>query len=205
MIALVLFFLLLILIPIIIFAGIVGLLLFIFLNPRETEPNVKKVDISHYLSKVDYKLIFFFICLFILVYCMEINGTIKALEDLISNTTPDNLFLICVFILLITSILSGFIDNVPVTVLFIPIIGVLVEEGGFASTPLLIAFILGINLGGNIFPQGSAADMMTLELSTKFCVYDVNYRKLLKVGGLFALFHIALGIGYLAILTFFIF
>lgn len=102
-------------------------------------------------------------------------------------------------ILLITSILSGFLDNVPVTVLFIPVIQVLIGTG-YASTPLLIAFILGINLGGNIFPQGSAADMMTLELSGKYCVEDMNYKELLKVGGTFALLHITLGIIYLAVI-----
>ncbi|MFX1500781.1 MAG: hypothetical protein ACFFDH_07440, partial [Promethearchaeota archaeon] len=99
---------------------------------------------------------------------------------------------------------SGFLDNVPVTVIFIPVIQLLVSLD-FSAAPLLIAFILGINLGGNFLPQGSAADMMTLELSTKYCVDGMNYKRLLKIGGLFALFHILLGIGYLAIITFLFF
>jgi Na+/H+ antiporter NhaD/arsenite permease-like protein len=112
--------------------------------------------------------------------------------------------LLSVLILIISSILSAFLDNVPVTVLFIPIIQVLISSG-FSSVPLLIAFILGINLGGNFLPQGSAADMMTLELSTKYCVEGMNYKKLLKIGGLFALIHILLGIAYLAIIIFIFF
>jgi Na+/H+ antiporter NhaD/arsenite permease-like protein len=109
-------------------------------------------------------------------------------------------------ILVFTSIFSGLLDNVPVTVLFIPIIEVLTEPPlAFSSIPMLIAFILGINLGGNILPQGSAADMMTLELSKKYCADDLNYKRLLKVGGLFAIYHIILGIGYLAILIFLFF
>jgi hypothetical protein len=60
-------------------------------------------------------------------------------------------------------------------------------------------------LGGNFLPQGSAADMMTLELSNVYCVDGMNYRKLLKIGGLFALLHIILGIGYLAIMIFIFF
>ena len=60
------------------------------------------------------------------------------------------------------------------------------------------------NLGGNFLPQGSAADMMTLELSKKYCVEDLTYKKLTKVGGLFALIHIILGIIYLAIIVFLI-
>ena len=132
-------------------------------------------------------------------------GLIGIIEGLVVMISPDNLFLMSILVLIITSVLSGFLDNVPVTVLFIPIIQVLITSGSSpesSSVPLLIAFILGINLGGNFLPQGSAADMMTLELSAKYCVEGMNYRKLLKIGGLFALFHVIMGIGYLAIVIF---
>lgn len=204
LIALGIFFFLLIVIPNILFVGLLGLLIFIFINPKKNKEGKKKVDVSSYLGKVDYKIVFFFISLFILVYCMEVNGTIQLLENIIILLTPSNLFLVCIFILVLTSLLSGFLDNVPVTVIFIPIIQALISTG-LAPTPILVAFILGINLGGNIFPQGSAADMMTLELSEKYCAEDLNYKVLLKVGGLFAILHILLGIGYLAITIFLFF
>jgi len=196
-----LFFIILVTIPNILFVGILGMLIFVFINPRRGEGGSKKPDISYYFTKVDFKLPFFFICLFILVFCLEKVGLIDILEDFVVAISPNNLFLLCIFVLIITSVLSGFLDNVPVTVLFIPIIQALIATE-FSSPPLLIAFILGINLGGNFLPQGSAADMMTLELSTKYCVEGMNYRKLLKVGGLFALFHVIMGIGYLAIIIF---
>jgi Na+/H+ antiporter NhaD/arsenite permease-like protein len=204
LISLFIFFIMLIIIPNILFIGLLGLLLFVFINPRRGEADRKKPDISYYFSKVDFKLPFFFISLFVLVFCFDKVGLISIIEDFVVTISPNNLFLLCIFVLVITSILSGFLDNVPVTVLFIPVIQVLIASD-FSSIPLLIAFILGINLGGNFLPQGSAADMMTLELSTKYCVDGMNYRKLLKIGGLFALFHIILGIGYLAIIIFIFF
>ncbi len=202
--ALLIFFTLLIVIPNIVFVGLFGMLLFVFINPRRRESGKKKPDISYYLKKVDFRLVFFFISLFVLVFCFEKVGIIDILDDFIVNITPNNLFLLSIFILLITSILSGFLDNLPVTILFIPVIEILVGTG-FSSIPLLIAFILGINLGGNFLPQGSAADMMTLELSNKYCVDGLNYKKLLKIGGLFALLHIILGIVYLAVIVFIFF
>ena len=127
---------------------------------------------------------------------------IDLLEIFVLSIIPSHLFLLSVLILVFTSLLSGLLDNVPVTVLFLPIIDVLTQPPvEFASAPLLIAFILGINLGGNILPQGSAADMMTLELSKKYCADDLNYKRLFKVGGIFAVLHILLGIGYLAVMT----
>jgi len=200
------FFLLLILIPNILFVGLAAMLLFVFINPRLNAVGKRKSDISYYLTKVDFKLVFFFISLFVLVFSFEKAGIINLLEDLVLAITPSNLFLLCVMILVFTSFFSGLLDNVPVTVLFIPIIEVLIEPPlAFSSIPMLIAFILGINLGGNFLPQGSAADMMTLELSKRYCADDLNYKRLLKVGGLFAIYHIILGIGYLAIVIFLFF
>ncbi|MFX1379025.1 MAG: SLC13 family permease [Promethearchaeota archaeon] len=202
--ALLIFFILLIIIPNILFVGLLGMLLFVFINPRRREAGKRKPDISYYFKKVDFKLPFFFISLFVLVFCFEKVGIIAIIEDFVVAIAPANLFLLCILILIISSILSAFLDNVPVTVLFIPIIQILIIDG-YSSVPLLIAFILGINLGGNFLPQGSAADMMTLDLSTKYCVDGMNYKKLLKVGGLFALLHIVLGIIYLAVIVFIFF
>ena len=204
LVTLFIFFIMLIIIPDILFVGLLGMLLFVFVNPRRSESGRKKPDISYYFRKVDFKLPFFFISLFILVFCFEKVEIIAIIRSFVVAIAPANLFLLCVLILIATSILSGFLDNIPITVLFIPIIQAL-ETIGFELSPLLIAFILGINLGGNFLPQGSAADMMTLELSTKYCVEGMNYKKLLKVGGLFAILHIVLGILYLAVIIFIFF
>ena len=203
-IGLAVFFILLILINNILFVGLLSLLLFVFINPRLNAAGKKKPAISYYLKQVDFKLIFFFISLFVLVFSFEKAGIIDLLEIFVLSIIPSNLFLLSVLILVFTSLLSGLLDNVPVTVLFLPIIEVLTQPPvEFASAPLLIAFILGINLGGNILPQGSAADMMTLELSQKYCADDLNYKRLFKVGGIFAVLHILLGVGYLAVMTLF--
>jgi len=200
------FFVMLILIQNILFVGLLGMLLFVFINPRLNTAGKKKPDISFYLTKVDFKLIFFFISLFVLVFSFEKAGIIDLLENFVLLIAPSDLFLLSVMILIITSVLSGLLDNVPVTILFIPIISSITEPPiAFSAIPLLIAFILGINLGGNILPQGSAADMMTLELSKKYCADDLNYKRLFKVGGIFAIFHIALGIIYLGVMIFFFF
>jgi len=207
LIALTVFFILLMVIPDILFVGLLGMLIFVFINPRKREGGKKKPDISYYFTKVDFKLPFFFISLFVLIFCFDKVGLIGIISDFVVAIAPNNIFLLSVIVLILTSVLSGFLDNIPVTVLFIPIINVLIDPLGlgFSQIPLLIAFILGINLGGNFLPQGSAADMMTLELSKKYCVDEMNYRKLLKIGGLFALLHIILGIFYLGIIIFLFF
>jgi Na+/H+ antiporter NhaD/arsenite permease-like protein len=196
------FIVLLVFIPVLYLAGIIGALIFVLLNPVNKKDGSKGISLSHYLSKIDYKLIYFFICLFIFVGLMQANGTIGFIELLIENISGENEFVLALIILITTSILSGFLDNTPVTVIFIPVIRILVGLPEFYSFPIIIAFILGVNLGGNFLPQGSAADLMTLEIARNYDVKDMSYKRLFKVGGLFALIHILLGVGYLAFLIF---
>ncbi|UYP46192.1 hypothetical protein NEF87_002477 [Candidatus Lokiarchaeum ossiferum] len=204
LIALLIFVLLLLFIDQIHVAGLIGMLVFVFVNPRLGKSQKKEPHLSHFLRKVDYKLVYFFMCLFILVHLMEINGTVQLMENLIEKATFQDVFLLSIAILLVTSILSGFMDNAPVTIIFLPIINILIETAGFDMLPLIVAFVLGVNLGGNFLPQGSAADMMTLELSEKYCVKDLTYKRLTKVGGLFAFLHVILGIIYLVFIVYFI-
>ena len=135
---------------------------------------------------------------------MEVNGFILFMEELILKMPQGGIFGLCIIVLLLSSLLSGLLDNAPVTVLFIPILEIIIvnEIDPNARIPLIIALILGVNLGGNFLPQGSAADMMTLELSLKNHVRGLNYKVLTKIGGLFALLHIFLGIGYLAFIIY---
>ena len=203
LIGLIVFIFFLVLIPELYLAGLICALIFVLINPLKNKKGKKSFSLSKYLSHVDYKIIYFFICLFIFVGLMELNGTISFIESLIENISAQSEFILAIIVLLLTSILSGLIDNTPVTIIFIPIIRVLFNLPEFYLGPLVVAFILGINLGGNFLPQGSAADMMTLEISRENDVKDMSYKRLFKVGGLFALLHIILGIGYITFLIIF--
>jgi Na+/H+ antiporter NhaD/arsenite permease-like protein len=201
-IALVIYIFLLIFVPLISLAGLIGAIIFVIINPVKNEDGKKRISMGHYIKKLDFRLIFFFMVLFIFVGLMQANGTIGVLENLLENVSPEDEFLLAIIILLVTSILSGFLDNTPVTVIFIPILKILLNMPEYHRGPLMIAFILGINLGGNFLPQGSAADLMTLQISKEYEVKDLNYKRLVKVGGLFSLLHIAIGIAYLALWIF---
>jgi Na+/H+ antiporter NhaD/arsenite permease-like protein len=200
--AIAVFIILLVLIPSLYLPCFISALLFVFINPIKGKDGKTKPSISHYFSKVDYKLIYFFVCLFILVHLMELTGLLEFIEELVLLISNENLFVLCIFILIATSVLSGFMDNAPVTIIFLPIISMLIADIGGDISPIIFAFIMGINLGGNFLPQGSACDMMTLEIARRNFVYDLSYKKLFKVGGTFAIIHIMMGIGYLAIMIF---
>jgi len=201
--ALIIFVLLLIFISEIFLAGILGALIFLIINPVKNKKGKTTISLSYYINKVDYRLIFFFICLFVFVGLMQLNGTITFFEFLLENVSAENELVLAFIILIVTSILSGFLDNTPVTIIFIPIISLLAGLPEFSRGPLIVAFILGINLGGNFLPQGSAADMMTLQIAQENDVFNLSYKRLTKVGTLFALLHIFLGMIYLTLMVIF--
>jgi len=203
LVALIIFILLLIFITEIFLAGILGVLIFLIINPIKRKNKKDTISLSNYLNKVDYRLIFFFVCLFIFVGLMKLNGTIAFFEILLENLSSQNELVLAFIILIFTSVLSGFLDNTPVTIIFLPIISILAGLPEFQRGPLMIAFILGINLGGNFLPQGSAADMMTLQIAQENKVFNLNYKRLTKVGALFSLFHIGLGMLYLTLIVLF--
>jgi hypothetical protein len=56
-------------------------------------------------------------------------------------------------------------------------------------------------MAGNFLPQGSACDLLTLMLAKKNKVVNLNYRRLLKNGSLFATLHFIIILGYTMIYT----
>jgi len=198
--ALILLIVLLIVLPEIYFASLISCLVFVFINPRQTEES--KFSLIHYLQNIDYKLIYFFICLFIFIGLMELNGTLLLLEKGIENLSGQDEFLLAVIILIFASFFSGLLDNTPITIIFIPIIQILLELPEFYSGPLLIALILGVNLGGNFLPQGSPADLTILEIGKKNKIKELTYKRMVVIGGLFAILHILVGLLYLYLVIF---
>ncbi|MFX1462388.1 MAG: hypothetical protein ACFFBF_04995, partial [Promethearchaeota archaeon] len=112
-----------------------------------------------------------------------------------------NPFLLSFLILIIISSISGIVANTPTALIFIPIITTLIEDFNFSSVPLLFAFIIGINLGGNFIPQGAACDMMTLKIARDSGVDNLDYKRLLKMGAMFAFIHIGISILFILILV----
>jgi hypothetical protein len=51
-------------------------------------------------------------------------------------------------------------------------------------------------MAGNFLPQGSACDLFTLSLAKKYKVANLDYKRLLKNGALFAMFHFLIIMGY---------
>lgn len=151
-----------------------------------------KMPIADPLSKIDWKIVFFFISLFLMIGCMELSGIFDAISTWADTIIPDNLFLASLIILFSIAVLSGVLAQIPTALVFITLIGNLYGQTVAAIPDIIImAFLLGINLGSNFLPQGAACDMMVLSLAEKNNVEGFNYKALLKNGSRMTLIHLA--------------
>ncbi|MFW9865227.1 MAG: SLC13 family permease [Candidatus Thorarchaeota archaeon] len=158
-----------------------------------------KKRMGEFLKDIEWEIIFFFISLYVVIGCLIEAG----FEDLFKGIPFQvlNPFIVSLIILILVSLVSGFVANTPTALIFIPIVNLLITDFGFPSIPLFYALIISVNLGGNLIPQGAACDMMTLKIAQNHAVENLTFRRLLKVGALFAIIHIIFSIGYLFILN----
>jgi len=179
--------------PLLYLTAAISALILVLINRKFT-----KKGMSGMLKDIEWEIIFFFIALYIIIGCLIEAG----FQEIIAMFPFErfNVFLLCLIILLIVSILSGVVANTPTALIFIPIIKTLILLG-FPPIPLIFALIIGVNLGGNFMPQGAACDMMTLKIAQDKGVENFSYKRLFRTGASFALIHLGVSIGFLFILV----
>ena len=160
----------------------------------------KDCNFSDLKKDIAWKIIIIFAILFILSNSLANFGFSELVSNGLTVLIQNNIYLAVLFTLLISSVLSAFLAGTPVTIILLPIFSSIIDQGFFAN-PIIIAFVCGVNMAGNFLPQGSACDLLTLSLAKKYRVKNLNYKRLLKNGALFAIFHFILVLLYTMVYT----
>jgi Na+/H+ antiporter NhaD/arsenite permease-like protein len=151
-------------------------------------------------NEISWKIIIIFAILFILSNSLTTFGLSELISGWLADLTNSNIYLAVIITLGISAIMSAFLAGTPVTIILLPIFSALIGEGFFPN-PIIIAFISGVNMAGNFLPQGSACDLLTLSQAKKFNVVNLDYKRLLKTGAIFASFHFLSILGYTMLYT----
>jgi len=142
---------------------------------------------------VEWPTLVFFIALFALVGGLQETGVLKELASGIASISS-NVLITSIIILWVAGLSSSFVDNIPITAAFIPIVSSLALD--YNSGLLWWALAMGVGMGGNITPIGSSAGVITLSLSKKYG-HEITTREWLKFGTI-------TGIASMAICTLFL-
>ena len=125
-----------------------------------------KTDPQHIIERCELSVLLFFGSLFIIVGGLEHAGILEmAAQYLIAGAT-ENLLVTALIILWASAILSAMVDNIPLTVAMIPIIGYLAASGVDVDL-LWWALVFGVGFGGNGSPIGSSAGVIVVAKSEK--------------------------------------
>lgn len=123
-------------------------------------------DVEKTLEAVEWNVLIFFAALFVLVGGLEASGILHGVARGFGQGAEANLLLTTLVILWGSAILSSIVDNIPFTVVMIPVIQEL-AAGGVNVLPLWWALAIGAGFGGNGTPIGSTAGVITMALSAK--------------------------------------
>jgi len=118
------------------------------------------------IEKCELSVLLFFGSLFVIVGGLEHAGVLEKVANLITSGAEDNLLVTALIILWASAILSAIVDNIPLTVAMLPIIGFLGAEGVPVDL-LWWALVFGVGFGGNGSPIGSTAGVIVVAKSEK--------------------------------------
>ncbi len=127
---------------------------------------------------VEWPTLVFFISLFSLVGGLQETGVLDELAGRIASLSS-SIFALSVVILWVSGIASSFVDNIPITAAFIPVVASLSAMGN--ASILWWALAMGVGMGGNITPIGSSAGVITVTLSKRYG-HEIMGREWVKFG-----------------------
>jgi len=128
-----------------------------------------RLEQSEYLSNVEWDTLLFMVGLFIMVGALLKTGVIKILGELAASFTGGNVLLTTMLILGVSTLVSGFIDNVPYVATMTPIVSHLASTiaGQSHHHVLWWSLALGGDLGGNLTAVGSSANIVMLGIAMR--------------------------------------
>ncbi len=147
----------------------------------------EKVSFRETMRELDWDTTFFLIGVFILVGTLTYQKLTEDIANLIHNSLGGNQNITYISIIIISIILSGFVDNVPYITAMLPIVKIIGEKGGYTPTLLYFGLLIGSCLGGNLTPIGASANIVGCGLLKKKG-YNVSFTEWLKISIPFTLF-----------------
>lgn len=137
-------------------------------------------DVGKVFKEVEWSVLLFFAALFVLVGGLQAAGVLTEIAGTLAGLAKTQLLIAGIVLIWAAAILSAIVDNIPFTIVMIPVIQNLSAQG-IDIGPLWWALALGAGLGGNATPIGSTANVIAVKLSQR-TRSPISTRRWLSVG-----------------------
>lgn len=154
--------------------GIIGVFWYVLSQKKGKEETWKLI------KELDWETIFFLCGIFVVVGAISETGLLRDFSVFLAKVTGGSKIGGFVLILLVSIILSGFIDNVPYIIVMLPVAAQLAESVGTAGELYMFALLIGSCLGGNLTPFGASANVVAMGIVKKEG-WPMSFGKWLKI------------------------
>jgi len=135
------------------------------------------------IKEIDFSTLVLLLGLFSMIVALENEGVIALIGNLIESFGGDSVFLIYTIIVLVSVVLSAFIDNIPYVATLLPVMMSLGLSLNLPIPPFLLLYglLAGATLGGNLTPIGASANIAGIGLLKKLG-HTVSFKDFYTIG-----------------------
>lgn len=130
------------------------------------------------IKEIDYETIILLASLFVIIAGIKEAGVIDKIGQIFLSIGSNNEILMYTLIVLVSVVISAFIDNIPYVATMLPVV-LLLSQNGMNPTMLYYGLIIGSTLGGNITPIGASANIAAIGILNKNG-YEVSNKEYFK-------------------------
>ncbi len=160
--------------------GIIGLLWYVFVMKESHSEALRLV------KALDWETILFLIGIFVVVGAVAETGLLRDLSAFLANLVGNSVAAGFIVIVLVSVILSGFIDNVPYIIVMLPVAAELSAGLGLRPELYMFGLLIGSCLGGNLTPFGASANVVAVGMLKKRGTV-IKFSDWIKVAGPFTI------------------
>lgn len=130
---------------------------------------VSRAEPKDFLAGVEWETLLFFAGLFIMIGALVKTGVIGNLAKLAADATGGNALFAVMLILVVSTVLSGVIDNIPYVATMSPLVLALTQDipDPGHSEALWWSLALGADFGGNMTAIGASANVVMLGIAAR--------------------------------------
>jgi Na+/H+ antiporter NhaD/arsenite permease-like protein len=160
--------------------GIAGLFWYRFVR-RESGKKVRDL-----IKNLDWDTALFLIGIFVVVGAVNEAGLLKDFSAFLSGLVGNNVLAGFVIILGVSTLISGFVDNVPYIIAMLPVAATMAADLSLRPELYMFALLVGSCLGGNLTPFGASANVVAVGILKKQGRI-LNFGQWLRIGVPFTL------------------
>ena len=153
-----------------------------------------RIDPHEALRDVEWKTLFFFVGLFILVEAVVHVGIVGNAATWLAEQTGGDPIVASIGLLWFSALGSAVVDNIPYTATAIPVVHQLIATG-LPAEPLWWSLALGACLGGNLTLVGASANIVVTNQAAR-AGHRIGFFQFLRYGAAVTLASMVISTAY---------